>query len=271
MKYFIDFEAMQFSNYIISIGCVREDGDTFYSLVKPASKDNNKISKFISDLTGITNDMLINAPEADKVFEQFFSWVELQSVASGETPEFYCYGNCDTDFILANLNKSNCFFAKMILSYMYANMKDYAPVVKEHFGLVKLIGLAKVADYYRGEEIKQDHNALSDAQLLKYVYEQVHSHTMDEDMGAFPEYEDQSIANVIKRPNVIYNVTRISKNGEETQYKSLIKAAKDLIETSKSLKKTTTAKKENIAKKIKRAAIGGFEYQDYTWKIEVKD
>ena len=97
MKYFIDFEAMQFSNYIISIGCVREDGDTFYSLVKPASKDHNKISKSISDLTGITNDMLTNAPEAYEVFEKFFSWVKLQSVTSGETPEFYCYGNCDTD------------------------------------------------------------------------------------------------------------------------------------------------------------------------------
>ena len=45
----------------------------------------------------------------------------------------------------------------------------------------------------------------------------------------------------------------------------------NLIETSKSLKRTTTAKKENIAKKIKKAAIGDFEYRDYTWKIEVKD
>lgn len=271
MKYFIDFEAMQFSNYIISVGCVREDGDTFYSLVKPASKEHKKVSKFISELTGITNDMLADAPEADEVFEKLFSWVELQSLASGEAPEFYCYGNCDTDFILANLNKSDHFFAKMILSYMYANMKDYAPAVKAHFGLVKLIGLAKVADYYRGEEVKQDHNALADAQLLKYVYEQVHSHTMAEDMGAFPEYEEQSIASAITKPNVVYDVTRISKDGKEVQYKSLIKAAKDLIETNKSLKKTASVKKENVAKKIKKAAIGGFEYQDYIWRIEVRD
>lgn len=31
MKYFIDFEATQFSQEIISIGCIREDGQTFSS------------------------------------------------------------------------------------------------------------------------------------------------------------------------------------------------------------------------------------------------
>ena len=30
-------------------------------------------------------------------------------------------------------------------------------------------------------------------------------------------------------------------------------------------------KSKKSEKKIKKAAIGGFEYQDYTWKIEVKD
>lgn len=29
MKYFIDFEATQFSQEIISVGCIREDGQTF--------------------------------------------------------------------------------------------------------------------------------------------------------------------------------------------------------------------------------------------------
>ena len=33
MKYFIDFEATQFSQEIISIVCYREDGEMFYSLV----------------------------------------------------------------------------------------------------------------------------------------------------------------------------------------------------------------------------------------------
>lgn len=38
MKYFIDFEATQFSREIISIGCIREDGQTFYALVAPKER-----------------------------------------------------------------------------------------------------------------------------------------------------------------------------------------------------------------------------------------
>ena len=46
MKYFLDFEATQFSHRIISIGAVCENGHSFYSLVKPESK--YKISKKIN-------------------------------------------------------------------------------------------------------------------------------------------------------------------------------------------------------------------------------
>ena len=43
MKYFIDFEATQFTGVIISVGCINENGDEFYSLVKP----DKPITKFI--------------------------------------------------------------------------------------------------------------------------------------------------------------------------------------------------------------------------------
>ena len=66
MKYFIDFEAMQFSNEIISVGCVSENGEKFYSLVQP--KKAKKITDFITTLTGITYEDLDCAPSADKVF-----------------------------------------------------------------------------------------------------------------------------------------------------------------------------------------------------------
>lgn len=35
MKFFIDFEALQFNNFIISIGCVCENGNQFSSFIKP--------------------------------------------------------------------------------------------------------------------------------------------------------------------------------------------------------------------------------------------
>lgn len=52
MNFYIDFEATQFSEEIISIGCVSENDKMFYCLVKPS--DPKKITKFITELTGIS-------------------------------------------------------------------------------------------------------------------------------------------------------------------------------------------------------------------------
>ena len=71
MNYYIDFEATQYNQEIISIGCVREDGKTFYSLIKPKKLKN--VTKFISKLTGITKDKLKNAKTSDEVFRDFFN------------------------------------------------------------------------------------------------------------------------------------------------------------------------------------------------------
>lgn len=43
MKYYIDFEASEAEQKVISIGCVREDGDKFYSLVKVDDPITSKI------------------------------------------------------------------------------------------------------------------------------------------------------------------------------------------------------------------------------------
>lgn len=72
MKYFIDFEATQFSQEIISIGCIREDGQTFYALVAPKK---GKITPFITNLTGITAEMIDSAMSADAVFSKFYDWL----------------------------------------------------------------------------------------------------------------------------------------------------------------------------------------------------
>ena len=46
MKFFIDFEATQYSEYIISIGCVSEAGKEFSTLVKPPVK--KKLTSFVT-------------------------------------------------------------------------------------------------------------------------------------------------------------------------------------------------------------------------------
>ena len=72
MNYYVDFEATQFAGEIISIGCIREDGETFYSLVAPVK---SKITPFITNLTGITEEMLETALDPTTVFNSFYDWV----------------------------------------------------------------------------------------------------------------------------------------------------------------------------------------------------
>ena len=183
MRYFIDFEATQFTNEIISIGCVKETGETFYSLVKV---DKNKMTNFITNLTGITKEDIEKAPTADEVFDNFYDWI----AADNEKAIFYCYGNSDLTFILKNLNNSGTLKSQISLSLLRSNLIDYSKRVINHFGLIKSIALKKVVAYYRGvEEIEQNHDSLEDALFLKEIYEHI---SEEEEVVScpFPEYSN---------------------------------------------------------------------------------
>ena len=130
MKYFIDLEATQFNHEIISIGCVREDGDKFYSLVKP--KNMSTVTNFITNLTGITKDSLKSSKNSDEVFEDFYDWLSK----SNGTAEFFCYGNADDDFLRKNLNsRTHSLKAQSTISLLLTNLTDYSKNVKSHFEL----------------------------------------------------------------------------------------------------------------------------------------
>lgn len=205
MNYFIDFEATQFSNEIISIGCVREDGETFYSLVKP----KKKLTNFIINLTGITQEMIDSAPNSDEVFEKFFNWLCQSEVDAC----FLCYGNSDLGFVKKNLENSTNLKAQSALSLIGMNLHDYSKTVETHFGLVQHIALKKIVAYYRGvDEVEQTHNALEDALFLKEIYDNIQK----EDIVVkcpFPEYaniinnslKEQEIFPVEQRIRVNYN------------------------------------------------------------------
>ena len=185
MKYFIDFEATQFTNEIISVGCVREDGNSFYALVKP--KKIKSVTPFITNLTGITKEMLENEKSSDEVFENFFNWLSFND----EAVEFYCYGTSDIAFLKKNLkDRTTNLKAQAALSIIAMSLKDYSADVKEHFGLIQTVALKKVAGYYYPNGTYLNHNALSDAQMLKDVYFGVEAES--EVIGnPFPEHMGQ--------------------------------------------------------------------------------
>lgn len=282
MKYFIDFEATQFSNEIISVGCVREDGDTFYSLV---NVDKNKMTNFITELTGITKEDVINAPSSDEVFTKFYDWLSQDESRA----QFFCYGNNDLSFIRKNLNKATAIKAQMALSIIALHLIDYSKCVSRHFGLIKSISLKKVLAYYRQvEEVEQNHNALEDALFLKEVYERIYA---EDDIVAcpFPGYDkldtpkEQTISlNINKKLQITidkfmdnsieFDVLQVSSKKGGTIIKRLSgkDAALNYIISSMSAETQAVAQPRNIAAKLIKASTQNKQYCGRWWKIVEK-
>ncbi len=178
MKFCLDFEATRFSNRIISIGCVAENGATFNTLVKPG--DKKKVDKFITELTGITNEMLATAPDADTAFNMLFDFLEENS--DGTPPEYYCYGDSDAMFLEHTIKHMSDTQACVCAQAIAGNLIDYAAVVKKFFVAKSDLALRKVYMLIKSQdELVQKHDALEDALMLQTVIENLYDKCKPED------------------------------------------------------------------------------------------
>lgn len=167
MRYYLDFEAARFSNKIISVGCITESGETFYTLVKSCKL--SKIDKFITSLTGITREMLADAPSPDTAFLKLYDFIMRHD--DGERPEYYVYGNSDIEFLRATLKCVNEIHAVVCVQALIGGLIDYSPEVSKAFGREESIGLRKAYLVVHDElnDFVQEHNALTDAMMLRDV------------------------------------------------------------------------------------------------------
>ena len=178
MNFYLDFEATRFSNRIISIGCVAGTGETFETYVNPG--DKKKVDKFITELTGITNEMLVDAPNADTAFKMLYDFIEANS--DGEAPAYYVYGNSDVDFINSTLRHMSDTQACVCAQAIAGNLIDYASVVKKFFVAKSDLALRKVYMLIQEQkELVQKHDALEDARMLETVVAHLYDKCKPED------------------------------------------------------------------------------------------
>lgn len=178
MNFYLDFEATRFSNRIISIGCVAGNGKVFQTLVKPDGK--KKVDKFITELTGITNEMLEDAPDADTAFRSLYFFIADNS--DNEQPVYYVYGNSDADFLKATLRHMEDPLACVTAQAIAGNLIDYAAVVKKFFVAKSDMALRKVYMLIQADEsFVQKHDALEDAKMLETVVSHLHDKCKPED------------------------------------------------------------------------------------------
>ena len=230
MKFFIDFEAAQFSGYIISIGCVSECGNTFSTLVKPSRK---KLTPFITKLTGITDEMLADAPTPDAAFLLLMEFAKEESCS--DIPEWYCYGKEDKEFIKHTLHRMSNFYSIIFAQSIMSNLHDYSQDVKDYFEnfSVNPPSLLKTFLFLNEKgEGTQNHSALEDAEMLKSVCEQLKEKASPEDAEALygmkvaPKIECPSLPKYVQRWTH-ESRNRKWKNCEEQEKDSTIVAVAD--------------------------------------------
>lgn len=176
MNFYLDFEATQFSEHIISIGCIADNGNKFNTLVKPPKGD--KVGKFVKELTHITDEMLAEAPDADTAFTNFYTWV-IEN-ANYEPAEYYCYGDSDSRFLTRTAKYMTKFMPHMFAMSVANSLKDYSAEVKRFF-MAGPISLFRVFSLIEKDPAEQKHNALEDAIMLKEVVNRLHNECSQED------------------------------------------------------------------------------------------
>lgn len=177
MKFFIDFEANARTNEIISIGIKNEAGEGFSTLVRPTTKVDRKIT----ELTGITQEAVEEAPGIEGAVHSLVCW--LQQVDDKQSSNrFYCYGSSDKDFIKASMAVAETVFVKQVLDYIMHHLHNIAPEVSKRFNRTS-ISLRSAYLTMRMEtedSLPATHEALCDAEMLRYVYQHFQNYTLPE-------------------------------------------------------------------------------------------
>lgn len=253
MKYFIDFEATQFSEEIISIGCVREDGETFYSLVAPAK---GKMTPFITNLTGITKEMLETALSPDAAFELFYDWAFVPD----DIPDFYCWGDNDDAFIQHTFKRMTSRKARMAAGYICGSLIDYHKKFCKS-AKIKKCALVKAYNVLLNKEYEQIHNALDDAMMLFEVYRAEKGKNLSKlrDMVEAGKPQEKK-----KEVQSYYGISMAQgKNNSTTYFTTLSEAAEWYIKHKIGTK--DNPHKDRIMGKIKKACDTDGNYGSMRW------
>lgn len=257
MNFYIDFEATQPEQEIISIGAVADNGATFHALIKPQF---SSISKYISDMTGITQQMIETAKTFDCVMRDFYQWCTIQESYLIKW-HFYSYGDSDVDFLKHTLQNVISENALIITSLMISTMKDYSKEVAKYFrGGTSLI---KAFNYLETLENKQKHNALEDATMLADIYNKIDG---KEPLESNP-FIEQKIINYTFPSGEFYCTTG-GKNYKERHFVSIHDAMEWLINNHIGKEARDTVRRDKMATKIMKAIRKKDTYMGYKWRRE---
>ena len=257
MKFFIDFEATQPEQEIISIGAYSEDTFAFHNLVKPQF---SVVSSYIADMTGITNEILEDKFDLDTVLCGLYDWCYRQQPSLTKW-EFYSYGDSDVDFLKHSMCNIHSERALIVASIMIATMKDYSQQVKKFFG--GSTSLIKAFNFLKDLENKQHHNALEDAKMLADVYQKVENGTP---LKEYPFHIGSNTNEAYTFPSGTFYCGGTGKNAKEREFVNIQDAITWLINTNIAKNERERVHRDRVAKNIMKAIRKKSTYMGYKWR-----
>ena len=141
---------------IIEIGAIRIENNKVVSKFQSLVKPNIEIDDYISELTGITNDMVKDAPKIEDVLPQFMEFVGNEILIGHNV-------NFDINFIYDNLYRNNYKVLKNDFIDTMRLARKLLPELPHH----RLIDLA---DYFN-IDFSNNHRALRDCEITLSIYE----------------------------------------------------------------------------------------------------
>lgn len=143
---------------IIEIGAIKvvhhQIVDEFSMLVKP----QGKISSFITNLTGITNEMVLESETIDIVFKKFIDFLDNQPILGH-----------NVSFDLRFLKKQ---YFRIYGEEWKVSSFDTLKIARSKLKILKHHRLGDLRDYYDIHQ-KQAHRGLSDCLTTKLIYDRL--------------------------------------------------------------------------------------------------
>ena len=225
---FLDFEGTQFSHEMIAIGATQVVIDRHGYIKKHKKpfriyvKAHNRVGKIVTDLTGITDEML------KKEGVSFFTAMsELKKYCglSFKKSSFITFGNHDMKILSSSISYSFD-FPKEIVQCIQQNYIDFSAFIGEFMRDDKgnPLSLIKYCDAFGVPQAGPAHDPAVDAENLAWLYDA----TMRKSDILIDEYK-KVLKSFNHFPSPVSNVIKKLANDENVTYEEFEKEIKDYL------------------------------------------
>ena len=225
---FLDFEGTQFSHEMIAIGATQVVIDRHGYIKKHKKpfriyvKAHNRVGKIVTDLTGITDDML-----KQKGVSFFTAMSELKKYCglSFKKSSFITFGNHDMKILSSSISYSFD-FPKEIVQCIQQNYIDFSAFIGEFMRDDKgnPLSLIKYCDAFGVPQAGPAHDPAVDAENLAWLYDA----TMRKSAILVDEYK-KVLKSFNHFPSPVSNVIKKLANDENVTAKEFEKEIKDYL------------------------------------------